>query len=71
LQPGEESHANRLNGRVVSIQKDRENVKITLDVGGHDRLVSVVSAGQFAALVLKEGDEVTAAIRAKDILIGR
>jgi molybdate transport system regulatory protein len=71
LQPGEETRANRLHGRVISIQEDRENVKITLDIGGHDTLVSVMPAGHFAALALHEGDDVTVAIRAKDILIGR
>jgi len=71
LQPGEETLANRLKGRVSSIQQDARNVKIVLDIGGHDTLVSVMPAEHFGVLSLTEGEEVTVAIRAKDILIGR
>ena len=71
LQKDERTDANCLRGKVGSIQQDEQNVKVTIDIGGHDILVSVMPAEHFKALSLEEGDAVTAAIRAKDILIGR
>ncbi len=60
---------NRLEGVVVTAEKDEVNLKIIVDIGGHDRIVSVMKASSCA--VPDEGAQVRMGIRAKNIMLGR
>jgi molybdopterin-binding protein len=44
--------------------------EVTLDVGGHE-VVAAVTRGSVERLGLKEGDQVTAIIKATEVMIGK
>jgi len=67
----EKGTENRLEGRVVQIEKDSQNVKITIDIGGHDRLVSVIPLAMYEKMEMAEGNSVAVAIEAKNVMVGR
>ncbi|KYJ86191.1 TOBE domain-containing protein [Sulfurovum riftiae] len=62
---------NRLEGKVVQIEKDKLNAKISVDIGGHDRIISVMPLEKAQNLVLTEGSAVIIGIEAKNIMLGR
>ena len=63
--------ANRLQGRVIQIDRDTENAKVSVDIGEHDTIVSVMPIEEFDKTQLYEGSSVTAVINANDIMIGK
>ena len=62
---------NQLKGQILQIEKDRKNAKITVDIGMHDRIISVMSIEEFTKLSVKEGTRVMVDIEAKNIMLGR
>ena len=62
---------NRLGGRVVQIEKDTLHMKVSVDIGNHDRIVSVMSLEKAEHLTLTEGSSVMVEIEAKNIMVGR
>ena len=62
---------NRLEGRVIQIEKDGQSAKVTVDIGEHDRVVSVMPLERFETLALTEGSSVAAAVEAKNVMVGR
>jgi len=67
----ENSIENRLEGRVTHIDIDEENAKITVDIGKHDTIVSVMSQSIVNHLELEIGSLVGVHIKANDIMIGK
>ena len=67
----ENAMENRLEGRVLQIEKDRQNAKVTVDIGEHDRVVSVMPLERFETLALTEGSSVAVAVEAKNVMVGR
>jgi len=62
------SEANCLKGMVSQIEKDSENIKITVDIGHHDKIVSVTPLNKQK---FKIGNSVIVMIKANDIMLGR
>ena len=62
------SEANCLKGMVSQIEKDSENIKITVDIGNHDKIVSVTPLNKQK---FKIGNSVIVMIKANDIMLGR
>jgi molybdate transport system regulatory protein len=62
---------NRLVGKVVHLEQDRHNAKVVVDIGGHDRMVSVLSLAQFENADIQEDSTVVLGIEAKNIMLGR
>ena len=62
------SEANCLKGMVSQIEKDSENIKTTVDIGNHDKIVSVVPLNKQK---FKIGNSVIVMIKANDIMLGR
>ena len=62
---------NTLEGKVVQMEKDSGSAKVTVDIGGHDRMVSVISAKRAEALAIEEGSRVRIEIEANNIMVGR
>ena len=62
------SEANCLKGMVSQIEKDSENIKITVDIGHHDKIVSVAPLNKQK---FKIGNSVIVMIKANDIMLGR
>jgi molybdopterin-binding protein len=62
------SARNQLPGTVTSIHKGEAIANVVLDVAGQ-RLVSSITVEAVADLGLREGSEVTAIIKASDVII--
>lgn len=67
----ETSNENRLEGIVTKIDKDAEHIKVVVDIGDHDTVVSVMSTAVLEELELTEGNAVIAMIKSNDIMIGK
>jgi molybdopterin-binding protein len=62
------SARNQLRGTVSSIRKGEAIANVVLDVGGQ-RLVSSITVEAVDDLGLSEGSEVTAIVKASDVII--
>jgi len=62
------SARNQLKGTVKSVKIGTVMAEIVIDVGGHE-LVSAITAGSAERLALAEGQEVTAIIKATEVLL--
>jgi molybdopterin-binding protein len=62
------SARNQLRGTVSSITRGEAIANVVLDVGGQ-RLVSSITVEAVSDLGLSEGSEVTAVIKASDVII--
>ena len=62
------SARNRLQGTVRSIRKGEAIANVELDVGGQ-RVVASITREAVEELGLQEGSEVTAVIKASDVMI--
>ncbi len=65
------SARNQLPGRVTSIRVGNVMAEITIDIGGGKALTAAITRGSAEALALKEGDQVTAIIKATEIIVGK
>lgn len=65
------SEKNRLEGIIEKIDTDVENAKILVDVGNHDKIVSVISKEILENMKLKAGNPVWVMIKANDIMLGK
>jgi len=62
---------NRLKGVVEKIDTDNHNVKIVVDIGKGDKIVSVLPLEVFEASAFINGAEVIVGIKSNDIMLGR
>lgn len=65
------SARNQLPGRVAAVRLGTIMAEVTIDLGGGKSLTSVITRGAAERLGLKEGDEVTAVVKATSVLIGK
>ena len=63
------SDRNQLNGTVKSVTKGAVMAEIVIDIGGQE-LVAAITASSAEGLSLTEGKEVTAIIKATEVLVG-
>jgi molybdopterin-binding protein len=63
------SARNQLSGTVTSVNKGAAIANVVLDVGGQ-RLVASITVEAVDDLGLREGTEVTAIVKASDVIIG-
>lgn len=64
------SARNQLSGTVKSVVLGAVMAEVVVDVGGHE-IVSVVTRHAVENLGLKAGDDVTAVIKATDVMLQR
>ncbi len=64
------SARNQLAGTITRITLAEVMAEVTLDVGGQE-VVAAVTRGSVERMGLKEGDQVTAIIKATEVMIGR
>ncbi len=64
------SARNNLNGTVKSVRIGDVMAEVVVSVGGLE-IVSLISATSAQKLAVKEGDEVSAVIKATDIMISK
>jgi molybdopterin-binding protein len=63
------SARNQFKGRVTSITRGGVVAEVTVDIGNGQQIVSVVTNGSVDRLNLREGSEVTAIIKATEVLL--
>ena len=64
------SARNQLRGKVSSINRGAAIANVELDVAGQ-RVVASITVEAVEALEIREGDEVTAVIKASDVMIAK
>ena len=64
------SARNQLRGTIRSINRGAAIANVELDVAGQ-RVVASITVEAVESLGLQEGDEVTAVIKASDVMIGK
>jgi molybdopterin-binding protein len=64
------SARNQFKGTVKSVKTGAIMAEVVLDVGGQE-LVAEITKSSVDRLQLKNGDQVTAVIKATDVLIGK
>jgi molybdate transport system regulatory protein len=62
---------NFLEGIVSKIDEDAENVKIVVDIGAYDKVVSVMSRENVEGLTLSEGSVIELMIKSNDVMLGK
>ena len=67
----EKYEENCLLGSVTQIDTDEQNAKVLIDIGMHDKIVSVVPRKWVDKMALKIGSTVKAMISTNDIMIGK
>jgi molybdopterin-binding protein len=63
------SARNQFKGRVVSINKGGVVAEVTVDIGNGQEIVSVITNGSVDRLNLQVGSEVTAVIKATEVIL--
>ncbi len=64
------SARNQLRGRVKSIKLGNVMAEVTVDVNGND-VVAAITRASVERLGIKEGDEVSALIKATEVMIAK
>ena len=62
---------NTLEGVISSYEKKENRVQITVDIGAHDKIVSVLPSEIDSGDMLREGSSVKLKIKSSDIMIGK
>lgn len=64
------SARNQLAGTIARIELGDLMAEVTVDIGGGQTVVSLITRGSVERLRLKEGDQVVAVVKATEVLIG-
>ncbi len=65
------SARNQLRGTVKSVKLGAVMAEVVVEVGGGNEITAVITKGSAERLGLKQGDQVTAIIKATEVLIGK
>ncbi|QDF27592.1 TOBE domain-containing protein [Halarcobacter anaerophilus] len=65
------SARNKFQGTIEQIHVGEVNSEIVIDIGGSDKIASVITSSSIKNLELKEGSKVSAVIKASDIIVGK
>jgi molybdopterin-binding protein len=63
------SARNQLRGTVKSLIKGDVMAEVTIDLAGAETVVAAITRGSAESLHLKPGDEVSAVIKATDVMV--
>jgi molybdopterin-binding protein len=63
------SARNQLKGTVRSLVKGEVMAEVVVEIGGGNTVVAAITRGSAEALHLKPGDEVTALVKATEVMI--
>lgn len=64
------SARNQLKGKVVKVQTGAVNSVVTIDIGGGNRITSVITNAAVEELGLKEGVDAYALVKASNVMVG-
>jgi molybdate transport system regulatory protein len=65
------SARNRIPGTITDIKKGAVMAKITIDIGGGNKITSAILVESVEDLALKNGDKVAAVIKSTEVMIFR
>jgi molybdopterin-binding protein len=65
------SARNQLKGKIVEVTKGATTSHVQIDIGGGVLVTSSITNEAVAELALKKGDDVSAVIKASDVMIGK
>ncbi len=65
------SARNKFQGTIDSIHKGEINSELIIDIGNGDKIASIITSNSIDRLNIKEGIQVSAIIKASDIIIGK
>jgi molybdopterin-binding protein len=65
------SARNQLKGKIVDVMKGATTSHVRVDIGGGVIVTSSITNEAVADLALAKGDEVSAVIKASDVMIGK
>lgn len=65
------SARNKFQGTIDSIHKGEINSELIIDIGNGDKIASIITSNSIDRLNIKEGIQVSAIIKASDIMIGK
>lgn len=63
------SARNQFKGKVVSVKSGSVMSEIIIDIGGGNRIVSLISSSSAKRLKLKKGGQATAVIKATEVIV--
>jgi molybdate transport system regulatory protein len=66
-----QSAENILEGIISTIEKDEENIKVVVDIGAHDKIVSVMPCESIDMKTLREGSAIEIMIKNSDVMLGK
>ncbi len=65
------SARNKLQGKIDSIHQGEINSELIIDIGNGDKIASVITSNSIDRLNIKEGAQVSAIIKASDVMLGK
>ena len=65
------SARNKFQGKIDSIHQGEINSELIIDIGNGDKIASVITSNSIARLNIKEGAQVSAIIKASDVMLGK
>lgn len=65
------SARNQFRGRVVALRLGTVMAEVVIDIGGGQEIVSAITRASAEALGLREGDEVTAVVKATEVIVAK
>lgn len=65
------SARNQFKGRVISINRGGVVAEVAVDIGNGQEIVSVITNGSVERLRLEVGSDVTAIVKATEVLLAR
>jgi molybdopterin-binding protein len=65
------SARNQLKGKIIDVMKGATTSHVRVDIGGGVIVTSSITNEAVADLALAKGDEVSAVIKASDVMIGK
>ena len=65
------SAQNQLKGKIETINTGEVNSEVIIDLGGNEKIASIITVNSIKNLDLNIGDEVNAIIKSSDVMIGK
>lgn len=64
------SARNQIRGTVTAVKHDAVEAQVTMDIGGGQSMVSVITADSLANLGIRVGSKVVAIVKADNVMLG-
>jgi molybdate transport system regulatory protein len=65
------SARNQLRGKISSVQRGTVVAEVSIQIGSGQTIVATISLASVDRMKLKEGDAVTAFIKASEVIVGK